>query len=115
MAAWRAQTEVVSTPFESPSRRRALRARLSLRKAWRTAIIVAIAILGGLIAAGFARLCDQAMRLHEHLYAWAKWPSLLLLPVGFAGATWLTRQFAPEAAGSGIPQVIAAARQRQGR
>jgi H+/Cl- antiporter ClcA len=36
----------------------------------------------------------------------------MLLPAGFAVAAWLTRRFAPEAAGSGIPQVIAAAEQR---
>ena len=79
------------------------------------ALIIAIAILGGLVAAGFAKLCDQAMRLHDSLYAWAKWPTLALLPLGFAAASWLTRRFAPESSGSGIPQVIAAARQRQGR
>ena len=52
------------------------------------------------------------MRLHDHLYAMAPWASLALLPVGFALATALTRRFAPEAAGSGIPQVIAAAEAR---
>lgn len=52
------------------------------------------------------------MRVHERLYAASSWATLLLLPVGFAIAVWLTRRFAPEAAGSGIPQVIAAAEQR---
>jgi H+/Cl- antiporter ClcA len=75
-------------------------------------VIVGVAVLGGTAAALFARLCDAAMRLHEHLYALAPWATLLLLPLGFGGATWLTRRFAPEAAGSGIPQVIAAAEQR---
>jgi H+/Cl- antiporter ClcA len=60
----------------------------------------------------FARLCDAAMIEHAKLYAAAPWPTLLLLPVGFGLTTWLTRRFAPEAAGSGIPQVIAAAEQR---
>ena len=35
-----------------------------------------------------------------------------MLPLGFAAIAWLTGRFAPEAAGSGIPQVIAAAEQR---
>jgi H+/Cl- antiporter ClcA len=52
------------------------------------------------------------MRWHERLYALSPWACLALLPIGFAVATWLTRRFAPEAAGSGIPQVIAAAEQR---
>jgi len=73
---------------------------------------VAVAVLCGLAAALFARLCDAAMQAHAGLYAAARWPTLLLLPVGFGLATWLTRRFAPEAAGSGIPQVIAAAEQR---
>jgi H+/Cl- antiporter ClcA len=75
-------------------------------------VIVAVAVLGGLAAALFARLCDAAMIAHARLYASARWPTILLLPIGFALAAWFTRQFAPEAAGSGIPQVIAAAEQR---
>lgn len=75
-------------------------------------VIMAVAVLGGLAGAGFAKLSDLAMAAHARLYAFAKWPTLLLLPFGFAFATWLTRRFAPESAGSGIPQVIAAAEQR---
>jgi len=75
-------------------------------------VIVGVAVLGGIAAALFARLCDSAMDVHAHLYSVAPWATLTLLPAGFALATWLTRRFAPEAAGSGIPQVIAAAEQR---
>ena len=83
-----------------------------MRRTWRMGVIIGVAVLGGAIAALFARLCDAAMGAHTRLYALAPWATLLLLPVGFALATWLTRRFAPEAAGSGIPQVIAAAEQR---
>lgn len=96
----------------SRSRREALAARLHARRAWRTALIVLAAILGGLAAAGYARVCDAMMHVHGRLYAFASGPTLLLLPVGFGLVAWLTRRFAPEAAGSGIPQVIAAAEQR---
>jgi H+/Cl- antiporter ClcA len=89
-----------------------LAARLHVRRTWRMAVIIGVALLGGLAAALFARICDAAMRAHEQLYHLARWPTLALLPLGFAGAAWLTRRFAPEAAGSGIPQVIAAAEQR---
>ena len=100
------------TTSDARARRIRLAGRLHLRRAWRTGVIVAVAILCGLAAAMFARLCDAAMAAHARLYAAARWPTLLLLPVGFGLATWLTRRFAPEAAGSGIPQVIAAAEQR---
>jgi H+/Cl- antiporter ClcA len=76
------------------------------------AIIVAVAVLGGIAGAAFARLSDAAMAVHARLFAAYRWPTLLLLPVGFAATAWLTRRFAPEATGSGIPQVIAAAEQR---
>jgi H+/Cl- antiporter ClcA len=85
---------------------------LHARRALRMAMLIGVAVLGGLAAAWFARLCDAAMRAHDRLYHLARWPTLMLLPVGFALGAWLTRRFAPEAAGSGIPQVIAAAEQR---
>lgn len=94
------------------AQREVLAARLHARRTWRTAFVVAVAVLGGLAAAGFARLCDAAMEGHARLYALSPWATLLLLPAGFALAAWLTRRFAPEAAGSGIPQVIAAAESR---
>jgi H+/Cl- antiporter ClcA len=93
-------------------RRERVSAKLHLRQAWRMGWIVAVAILCGLAAALFARLCDAAMAVHAHLYAVLRWPVLFLLPAGFGITTWLTRRFAPEAAGSGIPQVIAAAEER---
>lgn len=52
------------------------------------------------------------MSAHSRLYSLARWPTILLLPAGFTAVAWLTQRFAPEAAGSGIPQVIAAADQR---
>lgn len=94
------------------SRRERFGAWLHARRAWRTGIIVGVAILGGLAAAGFAGLSDAAMVLHERLYALAPWAVLALLPLGFAACAWATLRFSPEAAGSGIPQVIAAAEQR---
>ncbi|HWA61219.1 MAG TPA: chloride channel protein, partial [Caulobacteraceae bacterium] len=95
-----------------PRRRRDALAGLHLRRTWRMAVIVAVAIIGGLAAAFFARLSDAAMEVHARLYALSPWATLALLPAGFAGVAWLTRRFAPESAGSGIPQVIAAAEQR---
>lgn len=67
------------------------------------------AISIGLAALLFARLADAANGTFlalTHAYWWAP---LILTPLGFAGIAWTTRRFAPETAGSGIPQVIAAA------
>ncbi|MGH7025533.1 MAG: chloride channel protein [Caulobacteraceae bacterium] len=74
--------------------------------------IIAVAVLAGVAAALFARLSDDAMRIHGRLYGSWPWATVALLPIGFAIGAWLTRRFAPESAGSGIPQVIAAAEQR---
>ncbi|MDB5459898.1 MAG: Chloride channel protein EriC [Caulobacteraceae bacterium] len=75
-------------------------------------VMIAVAVVGGLVAALFAKLCDMAMAEHVRMYARAPLLTLLLLPVGFGLVTWITRRVAPEAAGSGIPQVIAAAEHR---
>ena len=76
------------------------------------AVIIAVALVGGLTAAFFTRLCDAAMSAHAQVYAAARWPTLALLPIGFALIAWITKRFAPTTAGSGIPQVIAAAEHR---
>lgn len=85
---------------------------LNVRRTLTMAQIIAVAVLGGLAAAYFARLCDAAMRAHQWLYAAARWPTLIAMPFGFALIAWLTLRFAPTASGSGIPQVIAAAESR---
>jgi H+/Cl- antiporter ClcA len=88
------------------------RLRLRVRRAWRLGLISAVAVLGGLVAALFARLCDAAMSLHTRWLSFSPWLAAGVLWAGLTLAAWLTRRFVPEAAGSGIPQVIAAAEQR---
>ncbi len=100
------------SPLRHRARRAARRGLLRWRQSLRLGRIIAVAVLGGLAAAYFARLCDSAMKAHAWLYAAARWPTLLLMPFGFALIAWLTGRFAPAAAGSGIPQVIAAAESR---
>src|SRR5215472_7334787 len=98
--------------LRAPSRPRLSAARLGARRARRMVWIIAVTVLAGVVAALFARLCDQAMAAQAAVHA--RWPiaSLLLLPIGFGSVAWATKKFAPEAAGSGIPQVIAAAEHR---
>src|SRR5262249_26966613 len=47
--------------------------------------------------------------LHHRLAVAAPWAALALLPPALAAAAWFTRTAAPQAAGSGIPQVISVA------
>jgi H+/Cl- antiporter ClcA len=76
---------------------------------WRKrAAIVSGAIILGLVALLFARLADEANRLFlafDHEWPWAP---LLVTPAAFGALVWLTRRFAPDARGSGIPQIMAA-------
>lgn len=73
----------------------------------RTATLVG-AIALGLAALIFARLADHAN--HLFLLLVGRWPyaPLALTPAAFAGLVWFTRRFAPDARGSGIPQIMAA-------
>ena len=71
------------------------------------------ATIGGDIAVGlaailFARLADGASDLFAGLVARWWWAPLLVTPLGYAAIAWLTARIAPAAAGSGIPQIIAA-------
>ncbi|WP_420471038.1 chloride channel protein [Brevundimonas sp. FT23042] len=100
----------------------AARTRKALHAAWREHIgpvwksrtaAAGGAICVGLFAWGFARAADEAQALFARLVA--LWPlaPLILTPLGFFLLVWSTRRFAPLAKGSGIPQVIAAARDPQ--
>ena len=66
------------------------------------------AITIGLAALLFARLADSASSVFDRTVHAVWWLPLIITPVGFAAAAWLTLRVAPESAGSGIPQVIAA-------
>lgn len=89
--------------------RRLLRARVGARKTYNLAILTAASVAAGAAAVGFARLCDWSDGLHRQLAAALPWAPFAILPLAFVLATWLTRRIAPASAGSGIPQVIAAA------
>ena len=76
---------------------------------WQTRIVVVtIAALAGLVVVGFTWLSEKATHLFSYIYANHWWAPLVWTPVCTAVIVWLTRRFAPGAAGSGIPQVMAA-------
>lgn len=68
------------------------------------------AVLLGLVALGFAQAGDGAQRLFAQVIAAWPYAPLLLTPAIFAGVMLATLRWAPDARGSGIPQVIAATR-----
>lgn len=68
------------------------------------------AISIGIVALVFARAGDLALHGFEALVETWWWLPLILTPLIFVLCAWLTRIAAPEAAGSGIPQVVAAVR-----
>jgi len=58
----------------------------------------------------YARIADEASAAFLALTARIWWIPLIVTPAGFALLAWATRLAAPDARGSGIPQVIAASR-----
>lgn len=93
--------------------------RSAIEAAWRTqhgpvwrsrAAAGAGALAIGLASTGFAWAANAVQARMGAFMHREIWTSLIATPLMFAALAWLTRRFAPGAAGSGIPQVIAAAR-----
>ena len=75
---------------------------------WSRAIVISFAAAAGLTVVGFTWLTEQAL---DRFSLWQNaWPLLPLVwtPACTAAIVWLTRRHAAGAAGSGIPQVMAA-------
>lgn len=81
--------------------------RLS-RKSLPMALLLGGAALVALVSLGFAYLADLALGWNREWVGRAGWLALLVLPCALAALRWATLRFAPNAAGSGIPQVIGA-------
>lgn len=78
------------------------------RQSLRYAVFIGGAACVGLVSLGFAQLAELMLAWNSTLFARYAWSAFILLPCGFAGLRWLTLRHAPQARGSGIPQVIAA-------
>ncbi|HZF46516.1 MAG TPA: chloride channel protein [Sphingomonadaceae bacterium] len=82
---------------------------------WRRRLATLIgALLVGLVALLFARAGDLAQQAFSRMTGASPYLPLVITPLIFAAAAWLTGKIALEARGSGIPQVIAAARNPEG-
>ncbi|HBZ08230.1 MAG TPA: hypothetical protein DEP03_18335, partial [Massilia sp.] len=75
---------------------------------WARAVMVALAVISGLVIVGFTALAEYTYDLFAQLHARWWWSPLLWTPLVACAVVWCTRRFAPGAAGSGIPQVMAA-------
>lgn len=71
-------------------------------------VVLAFAALSGLTVVGFTWLSELALEHFHALQQWQWWAPLLWTPLCTAAIVWLTRRYVPGAAGSGIPQVMAA-------
>ncbi len=82
---------------------------------WRRRFATVIgAGLVGATALLFARAADAAMALFGRATASISWLPFVITPLGVFGLAAVTKWWTPEARGSGIPQVIAAARDPDG-
>jgi H+/Cl- antiporter ClcA len=93
----------------------ALRQELADWRLWLArAVVVTAAVAAGLTVVGFTWLAEAASGRFAALRAWAWWAPLLASPACAAAMVWCTRRYAPGAAGSGIPQVMAALEKETG-
>ena len=98
------------SPNQDPDFYSHLRSELS--DGWRwvdRAVVLAYGAVAGLVVVAFTLLSYMAYGFYESLADTApKWFLLLWTPAVTAGIVWVTRRYFPLAAGSGIPQVVAA-------
>lgn len=92
----------------SAFRRRFRHLRRISRKSLQLLLLLIGAGLVSFVSLGFAQLADLALQINRRGFAALPWLTLFCLPFGLAAIRWLTLRLAPNAAGSGIPQVIAA-------
>jgi H+/Cl- antiporter ClcA len=82
-----------------------------LRQRWQMRAVLWIAAgAAGLAVVGFATLAEHALALFDMLQRRWWWSPFLLSPALGVFVVWATRRYVPGAAGSGIPQVVAATR-----
>jgi H+/Cl- antiporter ClcA len=72
------------------------------------ALVLAFAALAGASVVAMVWLTDRALAAFVTLTEFSQWLPLVWTPLCTAAIVWCTRRFAPGAAGSGIPQVMAA-------
>ena len=98
----------VSSRLLIVARRKARQTRRLSRKSMPLMLLLGGAALVALVALAFAQLADLALEWNRAWVADYGWAAFILIPAAFALLRWATIRLAPNAAGSGIPQVIGA-------
>lgn len=65
-------------------------------------------VITGFFAVMYAKIFAWGEKLLELMLNWHDWMIFIVAPIGFVFSWWLVKEFAPNAKGSGIPQVMAA-------
>ncbi|RZI81942.1 MAG: chloride channel protein [Rubrivivax sp.] len=87
----------------------AFKAELSDWRRWVSRVVVlTFAALAGLSVVLLTRLSEQALHVFANVQQRWAWAPLLWTPAWTVALVWCTRRWFPGAAGSGIPQVMAA-------
>ncbi len=86
-----------------------LRSDLADWRQWASRVVVLVyAAIAGLSVVAFTALSEHALSAFHALHHWQPLAPLLWTPLWTAGLAWVTVRWVPGAAGSGIPQVMAA-------
>lgn len=65
-------------------------------------------VITGFVAVMYAKIFAWGENLLHFILDWHSWMIFIIAPIGFVVSWWLVKEFAPNAKGSGIPQVMAA-------
>lgn len=65
-------------------------------------------VITGFFAVLYAKIFAWGENLMNFIFNWQAWMIFIIAPAGFVLSWWLVKEFAPNAKGSGIPQVMAA-------
>ncbi len=65
-------------------------------------------VITGFFAVMYAKIFAWGEKLLDLILNWNDWMIFFVAPIGFVLSWWLVKEFAPNAKGSGIPQVMAA-------
>jgi len=65
-------------------------------------------VITGFFAVMYAKIFAWGEKLLDVMLDWHDWMIFIVAPIGFVLSWWLVKEFAPNAKGSGIPQVMAA-------
>ena len=78
------------------------------RHSFRIAVFLGGSVCVALFSLLFATIAEWMLKWNHQVTHTYWWSALLMMPLGFALIRYLTIRFAPQARGSGIPQVMAA-------